>query len=294
MTTVTQENGNYIIRLQKNADIDMSKVYNQSFFSIFPLKGLRVFKDTMYSESNLKDENEMKPKPQEILENNPENSDVQDDVINILGKETTPNSYTELPLQTTESHGDISNTNDTNNDDNDNTFYSNLSGYLTKYIPSAFLRNDNQSEIGMKITVPIDVKYPVYTFNDYIRRAHDNDLLNIENTSLEYDNLYVILRDLFIQFEYLKNIGYVFDKLEINNIVKVQERFLYLDSKNIVIYDKNDEQQKGLNTTFLNLVRDLLQLNTEGEVCEQLKNIQYTQLYYFIKRIEREGVMIWI
>ena len=258
------------------------------------MKGLRVFKDTMYSESNLKDENEMKPKPQEILENNPENSDVQDDVINILGKETTPNSYTELPLQTTESHGDISNTNDTNNDDNDNTFYSNLSGYLTKYIPSAFLRNDNQSEIGMKITIPIDVKYPVYTFNDYIRRVHDNDLLNIENTSLEYDNLYVILRDLFIQIEYLKNIGYMFDKLEINNLVKVQERFLYLDSKNIVIYDENDEQKKGLNTTFLNLVRDLLQLNTEGEVCEQLKNIQYTQLYYFIKRIEREGVMIWI
>ena len=54
------------------------------------------------------------------------------------------------------------------------------------------------------------------------------------------------MRDLFIQFEYLKNIGYVFDKLEINNIVKVQERFLYLDSKNIVNYDKNNEQKKDL------------------------------------------------
>lgn len=293
MTTVTQKNDTYIIHLQKNTNIDMSKVYNQSFFSIFPLKGLRVFKDTMYSESKIKDENEMKPKPREIVENNPENSDVQDDIINILGKETAPNSYTELPLQTTESSGDISNTHDTSDND-DGTFYSNLSGYLTKYIPSAFLRNDDPSNMGMKLTIPLDIKYPVYTFKDYIMHVRNNDFLNVENSSLEYDNIYVILRDLFIQIEYLKNIGYMFDKLEINKLTKVQERFLYLDSENIVIYNKKDEHKKELNMTFLNLVRDLLHLNSEGEVCEQLKNIQYTQLYYFIKRIEREGVMIWI
>ena len=37
-----------------------------------------------------------------------------------------------------------------------------------------------------------------------------------------------------------------------------------------------------------------IQLNNDDEVCTQIKNIQHTQLFYFIKRIEREGTMLWI
>jgi hypothetical protein len=296
MTTIEQKNNSYIVYLQTNPNIDMTKVYNQSFFSIFPLKGLRVFKDNVYQD-NVQDET-LEPSSREIVESISEDNDESDKIIETFGPETAPNSYTELPLQTNTDENNIelnekNNTSD-NGDDDDESFYSNLSGYLTKYLPNVFSREkDNNNDVkGMKIIIPYDVNYPVYLFNEYIQNLQENDFLIIPNTSLKYDDLYTLFRDLFIQIEYFKNVGYMFDKFEVNKIVKLFDRFVYLDSENVTLYSTQDD--KNLHKTFLNLVRDLLQLNNDNEVCTQIKNIQHTQLFYFIKRIEREGIMIWI
>lgn len=296
MTTIEQKNNSYIVYLQTNPNIDMTKVYNQSFFSIFPLKGLRVFKDNVYQD-NVQEETIETPS-REIVESISENNDESDKIIETFGPETAPNSYTELPLQTNTDENNIelddkNNTSD-NGDDDDEPFYSNLSGYLTKYLPNVFSRenNNNDNVKGMKIIIPYDVNYPVYIFNEYIQNLQENGFLTIPNTSLKYNDLHILLRDLFIQIEYFKNIGYMFDKFEVNKIVKLFDRFVYLDSENVTLY--SPENDKNLHKTFLNLVRDLLQLNNDNEVSTQLKNIQHTQLFYFIKRIEREGTMIWI
>ena len=296
MTTIEQKNNSYIVYLQTNPNIDMTKVYNQSFFSIFPLKGLRVFKDNVYQD-NVQEETP-ETSSREIVESISEDNDESNKIIETFGPETAPNSYTELPLQTNTDANNIeldekNNTSD-NGDDDDEPFYSNLSGYLTKYLPNIFSREkDNNDDVkGMKIIIPYDVNYPVYLFNEYVQNLQENDFLTISNTSLKYDDLYVLFRDLFIQIEYFKNVGYMFDKFEVNKIVKIFDRFIYLDSENVVLY--NEENNKNLHKTFLNLVRDLLQLNNDDEVCTQIKNIQHTQLFYFIKRIEREGTMLWI
>lgn len=296
MTTIEQKNNSYIVYLQTNPNIDMTKVYNQSFFSIFPLKGLRVFKDNVYQD-NVQEGTSETPS-REIVESISEDKDESDKIIETFGPETAPNSYTELPLQTNTDENNIelnekNNTSD-NGDDDDEPFYSNLSGYLTKYLPNVFSRErDNNDNVkGMKIIIPYDANYPVYLFNEYVQNLQENNFLTIPNTSLKYDDLYVLFRDLFIQIEYFKNVGYMFDKFEVNKIVKLFDRFVYLDSENVVLY--NEENNKNLHKTFLNLVRDLLQLNNDDEVCTQIKNIQHTQLFYFIKRIEREGTMLWI
>ena len=298
MTTIEQKNNSYIVYLQTNPNIDMTKVYNQSFFSIFPLKGLRVFKDNVYQD-NVQEEMIETPS-REIVESISEDNDESDKIIETFGPETAPNSYTELPLQTNTDENNIeldekNNTSDNGDDDDDDEpFYSNLSGYLTKYLPNVFSREkDNNNDVkGMKIIIPYDVNYPVYLFNEYIQNLQENDFLIIPNTSLKYDDLYTLFRDLFIQIEYFKNVGYMFDKFEVNKIVKLFDRFVYLDSENVTLY--SPENDKNLHKIFLNLIRDLLQLNNDDEVCTQIKNIQHTQLFYFIKRIEREGTMLWI
>lgn len=293
MTTIEQKNNSYIVYLQTNPNIDMTKVYNQSFFSIFPLKGLRVFKDNVYQD-NVQDET-LETSSREIVESISEDNDESDKIIETFGPETAPNSYTELPLQANKdkNNTELDENNNTSHDD-DEPFYNNLSGYLTKYLPNVFSREkDNNDDVkGMKIIIPYDVNYPVYLFNEYVQSLQQNDFLTIPNTSLKYDDLFILLRDLFIQIEYFKNVGYMFDKFEVNKIVKIFDRFVYLDSENVVLY--NEENNKNLHKTFLNLVRDLLQLNNDDEVCTQIKNIQHTQLFYFIKRIEREGTMLWI
>ena len=298
MTTIEQKNNSYIVYLQTNPNIDMTKVYNQSFFSIFPLKGLRVFKDNVYQD-NVQEEMIETPS-REIVESISEDNDESDKIIETFGPETAPNSYTELPLQTNTDENNIeldekNNTSDNGDDDDDDEpFYSNLSGYLTKYLPNVFSREkDNNNDVkGMKIIIPYDVNYPVYLFNEYVQNLPENDFLIIPNTSLKYDDLYTLFRDLFIQIEYFKNVGYMFDKFEVNKIVKLFDRFVYLDSENVTLY--SPENDKNLHKIFLNLIRDLLQLNNDDEVCTQIKNIQHTQLFYFIKRIEREGTMLWI
>ena len=49
-----------------------------------------------------------------------------------------------------------------------------------------------------------------------------------------------------------------------------------------------------MNKSIIEFIRDILGLNNDEEVVEQIKNIQHTQLYYFIKRIERKGVILWL
>lgn len=290
MTTIEQKNNSYIVYLKTNSNIDMTKVYNQSFFSIFPLKGLRVFKDNVQEEIP-------ETSSREIVKSISEDNNESDKIIETFGPETVPNSYTELPLQTNtdENNIELNEKNNISDDgDDDEPFYSNLSGYLTKYLPNVFSREkDNIDGVkGMKIIIPYDVNYPVYLFNEYVQNLQENDFLTIPNTSLKYDDLFILLRDLFIQIEYFKNVGYIFDKFDVNKIVKIFDRFIYLDSENVVLY--NEENNKNLHKTFLNLIRDLLQLNNDDEVCTQIKNIQHTQLYYFVKRIEREGTMLWL
>lgn len=288
MTTINQKNNSYIVNLQTNPNIDMTKVYNQSFFSIFPLKGLRVFKDNVYQDNIHEETNETPSR--EIVESASEDKDASDKIIETFGPETAPNSYTELPLQQNIDENNVESKEENNDDE---SFYSNLSGYLTKYLPNVFSRENNDNDVkGMKIIIPYDVNYPVYLFNDYVQNLQEIEFLTIQNTSLNYDDLFILLRDLFIQIEYFRNVGYTFDKFEVNKIVKIHDRFVYLDSENVTLY--SEENGKILHKMFLNLIRDLLQLNSEDEVCTQIKNIQDTQIYYFVKRIEREGIMIWI
>jgi hypothetical protein len=290
MTSITQKNNSYIVHLQTNPNIDMTQVYNQSFFSIFPLKGLRIFKDNIYEDTLQKDDANTSPE-KEIIKTTSDDNDMGSKIIDTFGPETTPNSYTELPLQPNTSKDSVKLQSQDENDSNDDSFYSNLTGYLTKYLPNTFSR-ENNSVKGMKILVPYDVNYPVYLFDDYILSLEHNTLLDIEKSSLKYDDLHILLRDLFVQIEYLKNVGYTFDKFNMNKIVKIRDRFVYLDSENIILYKKDNS--KNLHKAFLNLLRDLLQLNGDDEVCRQIKTIEHTQLYYFIKRIEREGIMLWM
>ena len=50
-----------------------------------------------------------------------------------------------------------------------------------------------------------------------------------------------------------------------------------------------------MNKAFLNLISSILNLNVSSdELLSKLKNIQNTEVFYFLKRIEREGIMLWM
>ena len=71
----------------------MTLVYN-SAFSIFPLQGARVYKNNHNIEEKIEISTDGNNDESDIVET------LEDKVINIFGKERTPNSYSELPLKT--------------------------------------------------------------------------------------------------------------------------------------------------------------------------------------------------
>ena len=268
----------YRITLPKNKDVNIVNVYNNLFFSIFPLKGLRVYKnekqvvDTIVQES--------------IMQNNDENK-----LEDVFGKERLPNSYNTLPLAKDETDRKG------NSSEDDEGLYDTMSSYLTKYLPAMFSKeNTENNDNVIHITIPIDNNQPVILLEDMLNNYENDELYNIENESIDYVFLEKIIKDLYIQLQFLLNNDYIFSTLSLDSIVHVQNRFVIFDSANIEIIKENrDEQLKTMNKAFLNLISNILNLNVSSdELLGKLKNIQNTEVFYFLKRIEREGVMLWM
>jgi hypothetical protein len=251
------------------------------FFSIFPLKGLRVYKNE-----------------KQIVDTNVQETIIQDDDENkledVFGKERLPNSYNVLPLANDETDRKVINYNE---DTNDEGLYDSVSSYLTKYLPAMFSKeNVDENQNLIHITVPVDSNQPVILLEDMLNNYDNDELYNIENESIDYVFLEKIIKDLYIQLQYLLNNDYVFSNFSLDSIVHVQSRFVIFDSANIEILKENrDEQLKTMNKAFLMLISSILKLNVSSdELLSKLKNIQNTEVFYFLKRIEREGVMLWM
>ena len=268
----------YRITLPKNKDVNIVNVYNNLFFSIFPLKGLRVYKnekqvvDTIVQES--------------IVQNNDENK-----LEDVFGEERLPNSYNTLPLAKDETDRKP------NSNEDDEGLYDTMSSYLTKYLPAMFSKeNTENNDNVIHITIPIDNNQPVILLEDMLNNYENDELYNIENESIDYVFLEKIIKDLYIQLQFLLNNDYVFSTLSLDSIVHVQNRFVIFDSANIEIIKENrDEKIKTMNKAFLNLISSILNLNVSSdELLSKLKNIQNTEVFYFLKRIEREGIMLWM
>ena len=90
--------------------------------------------------------------------------------------------------------------------------------------------------------------------------------------------------------------GYFYKDILLENLFFVQDKIVIFDDKNIDIIEKNDNYLKIMNTAFLKLVANILDIPfAENEdFISKIKTFENTQLYYFLKRIDREGVMEWI
>ena len=277
----------YRIILSKNKNVNILNVYNSLFFSIFPLKGIRVYKN----------EQLVTDVPDNIVEEKVVLGDSKDKLIDVFGNERYPNSYSVLPLANDELTNNRSNNLYVNRDDNDG-LYDSMSSYLTKYLPNIFSNNSDASLNNIYITIPIDNDKPVMLLENLIDNMSVDEIYNInENTRVTYILLEQIVKDIYIQLQYLVHNGFVLNNFSINNIILLQDRYVIFDSENIDIINENKtEQLKNMNKSFLRFVSDLLKVNydTSNNFMDQLKQIENTEVFYFLKKIEREGVLLWM
>jgi hypothetical protein len=276
----------YRIILPKNKNVNIVNVYNSLFFSIFPLKGIRVYKNEQLVTTDISN-NSVQEKV--ILNEN------NDKLIDVFGKERNPNSYNVLPLAKDELPSDRNINEDDNNNDG---LYDSMSSYLTKYLPSVFSNDSDESLNNIYITVPIDNDKPVIILEDLINNMPFDEIYNLnENTRITYNLLEHIVRDIFIQFQYFIHNGFVINNISLNSIILVQDRYVIFDSENIdVLKGNNEEQIKNMNKALLRFISNLLNLNydTTGDFMDQLKEIENTEVFYFLKKVDREGVLMWM
>ena len=200
MISIKKTNYVYRITLPKNKDVNIVNVYNSLFFSIFPLKGLRVYKNE-----------------KQIVDTNVQETIIQDDDENkledVFGKERLPNSYNVLPLANDETDRIVINHKE---DTNDEGLYDTMSSYLTKYLPALFSKeNVDKNQNLIHITVPVDSNQPVIFVEDMLNNYDNDELYNIENESIDYVFLEKISHHL--QFFFRKNYLTIYGNLKKGN-----------------------------------------------------------------------------
>ena len=294
MITIKKTDYSYRISLPKNEHVNIATVYNGLFFSIFPLEGLRVYKN-----NKLVQDDDSNNNVQETTTIDDDDND-ENKLVNVFGKEKLPNSYSVLPLANDEIKKQSQNekkNKENDSDGEDEGIYDTMSSYLTKYLPSVFSKeNQDDTNNVIHITIPIDNHKPVILLQDLLNNYEGNELFNINENVIDYNFLEKMVKDFFIQFDFLLNNGYVFNDISLESVLHIQNRFVIFDSTHIEIAkeDKKD-QVKNMNKAFLKLINQILKSNVStSELLLKLKNIQNTKVFYFLKRIEREGKMIWI
>ena len=173
MISIKKTDYSYRISLPKNEKINIVNIYNGLFFSIFPLKGLRVFKHDQQIQVDASNN------VQEILDDKDDNN-----LIDIFGKERVPNSYSVLPLAKDETERETA-TIKSNNDESDEGIYDSMSSYLTKYLPQMFSK-ENTENIDynvVDITIPIEHEHPVMLLEDLLGNLPVDELYNINDNS---------------------------------------------------------------------------------------------------------------
>lgn len=269
MNEIKTTKKNYRITLESTEDIDVNDVYNRIFFTEFDLKDIRIYKHNSEELVDLKDKNT--------------NFD-SNKIVDTFGEEKYPNGYSELPLKKEDFVEKEENENE--------NLYDMLTSYISKYVPKEKVSENN---IKIDVVIPLIVDKPIMSLDNIVGVENDDNLININNY-VDYKTLEKILHDLYIQIQYFIDKGYFFSEFPLSSIYFVQDKYIFLDMNTIGLL-KNDEieNRKKLNNAILDLTKNILKFeNNNVSLIDQLTKIKHTNLYYFLKRIEYEGLMLWI
>jgi len=259
----------YKIILKRNKSLKVRDVYNSLFFSTFGLKNVRVFSKEQNSELNSSSES--------VVEN--------DDIVNFSGNEQMPNGYSELPLfkkDIVQDDGTVIQEADIDNNDGVYTF---LNDYISKYTGDKINKSINEDDIYL--LVPFEVENPIITLNNF-SIPDKNELLMISKNGITYNVLEKIIYDIYLQIIYLQEKGYYYNEIPIESVVLIDNRYIILSIETVSTFSDNNE---SLIKSFIVFLEKFF---IDDKLENVLEKIQYTNVYYFIKRAQNENVLLFI
>jgi hypothetical protein len=290
MTTIKYTDHSVHLNIPNFNQIDASQVYTRSFFDAINIKGFRIYvRNEPYNENT---------QTNDISQSSTTSRSSK--FSDIFGKEQFPNGYSTLPLKLEKQ---TDKTIDTEEEVEDTAMLDHIRNYLGQYQK----KNDNENnEIKGEtmVTFPLET---IFTLNQlFFTNTQNESIYQFSNSDATYEFIENILRDLFIQSEYLKQNKLIYNNVTINSIYRIQERFVILDSSLIepINEKKRDEQESRFNESIVALVALLIgvddqeisskSINLMQEFEEYFEEIENTRVFYVLKRMENDGVFQWI
>ena len=275
MTTIKNMKQSIHLNIPNTNIIDVSAIYSRIFFDTFLLKGYRVYS----TNSNI---------PTSIDTSTP--NVTTPEFSDILGEEQPNNGYDVLPITQNDksAHNEIG-------------IIDTFKQYVSNFVGNRETETSNAKPFeGIMISFPNSLTRPIVSLNDlYIHSNYiQKSIFEFSKSDVTYELIENVLRDLYIQINYLKQIGMTYQNITTKSIYRIQERFILLDSslleplKSDTIY----EQTQRLNKAIVSLFSEIIGYKqTDGDEFEaKFNEIQDTRVYYVLKRIEYENVFEWI
>lgn len=274
MVQLLTNKNSYRIIMDKNMDVKIRDVYNSIFFSSLGLDGIRIYgKDpTPDIEDDVVD-----------LSDTEDEDEDEETLIQTFGNEQPTSGYSKLPL----SHeSDSESESDSDNDDT----YNFLGDYLTKYLNGNDKTKPNAN--SFEIHLPFDINNPVLILQNVNFLNGTNPLLILSQNGMTYINLNKIVQDIYQQIVYLSDLGFFYTSIDLSSVFFIQNRYVIFDSSIISTFDdKNTQDIETRKDAFIDFIIRL----TQNDTIEQLlEKIQYTDLFYFIKRVQENSVFVMV
>ena len=198
-TTIKSTKQSLHFYIPNTEKLDISRIYNRIFFDIFHLRGYRVYvrnakgemTDTEVSSENA------------IVNTNVPSDDTQ--FSDVFGKEQTPNGYSILPLEydaePVKKEEEIG-------------IFDSLSQYISKFAGKHDSTGPTTGSGGIMVSFPLDAVKPIVTIHDLFVKKGDNDesIYQFKHSTSTYEFVETVLRDLYIQLDYLKQIDSLIDQ----------------------------------------------------------------------------------
>ena len=270
MTSIKTTKQSVHMNVPNTEKIDISKIYTRGFFNAFNLQNYRVYfrgEDGSLNESTV---------------NLNHSKDIQ--FSDVLGEEQTPNGYTNLPLEIEAR-------------DTEKSMIEAIAQYVSRFDSS---RDDKQVKPlgGIMVSFPLDVEIPIVTIDDLYdtKNIHAQSIYQSSKSTVDYAFVENVLRDLYIQFDYLKQFGMIYTEINADFLYRIQNRFILLDSEHMVSIedDIRADQEKQAFTSVVKCITNLLGQDMDADFNMKFIEIQDTRVFYVLKRLDLEGVFEWI
>ena len=274
MTSIKTTKQSVHMNVWSTENVDVSKVYTRTFFDAFNFQNYRVYirnVDGTLNDSPLEAEDSKEKK-----------------FSDVLGEEQTPNGYTNLPLEI-----------DSSDDENEMGMIDTVTQYISRFKPSGDEdKPSNKALGGIMVSFPLDVESPIVAIDDLYTTKITQALSIYQSSKSTVDYRFIenVLRDLYIQFDYLKQIGMIYTDINLEMLFRIQNRFFIIDSENLVSIneDARTDQEKLAYTAVIKCIAKLIGQDTGGDFSTTFTEIQDTRVYFVLKRLELEGMFEWI